>query len=179
MQAVFGQPHEVQTMTAADTPSRETLTIREELALIICPAKGADYSDDPKLTAIIEESYQDALLTADKILLRLAAKPADEGVREATIEECAQAGITPLTDAQKENVEHGFGALLRFEAIWNLAQKTSVAAIRALSTTREQKPTRQGVCSTCDGHGVVRVPLAGGPYMSIAERESHDSEGQE
>jgi hypothetical protein len=58
-------------MTAA-TPGRE------EIALIICPAKGLDYSDNPKLTAIIEESYQDALLKADKILARLAAKLADE-----------------------------------------------------------------------------------------------------
>lgn len=70
--------------------------------------------------------------------LRLAAKPTEE--REATIEECAKASITPLTDAQKDNAKNGFGALLRFEAIWNLAQRTSAAAVRALSTAQASKP---------------------------------------
>lgn len=64
-------------MTAADTPSREELLaladeVKRECSFFI----GSNERGD--LFARIEKA------------LRLAAKPADDGVREATIEECAK-----------------------------------------------------------------------------------------
>jgi hypothetical protein len=39
--------------------------------------------------------------------------------------------------------------------------------------------TREGICPSCQGHGIVRVPVLGGPYTSIAEREGHDDDGDD
>lgn len=63
----------------------------------------------------------------------LASPPVSDARREALIEECAKAAITPLTDRQRTQATTGFGALLEFEDIWNLAQKTSASAVRVLS----------------------------------------------
>jgi hypothetical protein len=57
--------------------------------------------------------------------------------------------------------------------------------VKDLAALRQSTPppgaglTRQGVCPSCGGHGVVRVAVTGGPYMSIEERESHDNECEE
>jgi hypothetical protein len=67
-------------MTAADTPSRELLALADELVLIAKAINHGDYID----AGVVPFTLSHA---AD--ILRLAAKPADDGVREATIEECA------------------------------------------------------------------------------------------
>jgi hypothetical protein len=72
----------------------------------------------------LDERIADAILS-------LPVQPG-AGEREATIEECAAKCVAPLTDQQREQATKGIGAIMTFEETWNLAQRTSQAAIRAL-----------------------------------------------
>lgn len=92
---------------------------REELARIIDPGAFCDIGARPN--PITDDRQRSALSKADQVLARLAAKPADEGVRETTIEECAVIAGSYATVSSR-------------------CAKLAAAAIRSLSTTGQPKP---------------------------------------
>jgi hypothetical protein len=142
-------------MTAADTPGREALTeaercldklgdnpeaLRDALRKCVSALRlAAKPSTDPAdvWDAYCQEVPRDQRSPQGALAFGFAAAKPSDGKREATIEECAIACITPLTEEQRKQATEGFGALLSFETIWDMAQRTSCCAVRALASREE------------------------------------------
>lgn len=171
-------------MTAATPGREELLALIEEIE--INRRVGADQKFSETEAAVIE------------FALRLAAKPANDpaDVWDAYCKEvpfnrrspqgALAFGFWAATKPADEDVRETAERVVK---VWQEARYgVSVGSFMeracsdlsaALSTTGEPKRTREGVCPSCGGHGVVRVHVADGPHMSIAERESYDNEGDE
>jgi hypothetical protein len=90
--------------------------------------------------------------------LSTASAPALD--RAAVIEECAKVSVVPMNDEQRECAENGFGVLLTFESIWDLAQETSAAAIRALASATQPAVAWPKEDDLGDGHMIDVDPTS-------------------